>query len=296
LWALRYRARVAYDGSGFSGFQLQSGKDVRTVQGVLEAALAQRLWPFVDTARDRPVVCVGAGRTDTGVHAQGQAIHFEVDKVIQDDLNKVEYAINSMLPDDVCIFHLQPCPPPRSKTVSQYQGPMVTREVPWNALYESQSKTYVYRLSMAPTMHPLDRHTRWHPVWDKTTPIQDQIDRLQDCLQLYVGTHDWRAFAGNVLHLEQDGERLDTVRTVYNATLIHEEDSNYKIVVQLSGALYRMVRNLVGTAVDVARGQESMELIQTLLSEAPDRSQNPCKPAPPQGLTLEWIDFGEDEF
>ena len=95
---------------------------------------------------------------------------------------------------------------------------------------------------------------------------------------------------------------MSTIRTVESVELIDEGNDNYRIEVRLEGALYKMVRNLVGTAIDVAQGRVPEEFFRKLLltpgTEGFTRDDNKCKPAPPQGLTLEWVfyDPNEDSF
>jgi tRNA pseudouridine38-40 synthase len=427
---VRCRARVAYDGTGFDGFQLQdpysrqldplddvkskSPQSRRTVQGVLERALNQRFrgccasavgdnnrtrsgenqegsrMDYVDgdfgliradsrvrdrTARGQPslgpfyVRVTGAGRTDAGVHARGQAIHFDLPRVCfcerertlsrierqpadyangsepgveaggvpryGSPLSAIETDLNRMLPSDLRIYHLQVAPAPtvetvqvvgtqrgdlrevRNKSVSSdvALGPsaIVLRPYVWNVMHHSLSKRYSYRLSLAPVMHdPLERFYRWHP--DQADVILANLQVLASVLLLFEGTHDFRAFAGAIPRMEKYvGRRVDTVRTVYRARLVHENSvagnqagrQNYRIDFDIQGALYKQIRNMVGTAIDTCRGRLTVADVHRLLNLDEDdqdvantraaRDLNPCKPAPPQGLTLEKVFFDIDQ-
>lgn len=271
---------MAYDGSGFSGFQAQDGSKQRTVQGVLEGVLSQRL----NTA----IRVVAAGRTDAGVHARGQAIHFDVPFVVE-DLEKVQTSVDKMLPTDVALWNLQPAPAKVRKEVNNVWG-----EYAWNVMYDNTAKLYSYQLAVGPVMHPIDRHTRWHP--DYVDQWLD-VNQLRQVLQVYVGTHDFRALAGAVDHLEQrSGTKVDTRRTVYKVDLVDEGNDYYRIDIQLKGALYKQVRNMVGTALDVCRGNRlDVDGLRQLLQDGPSRRANKSKPAPPQGLTLEMVYFDNDD-
>lgn len=281
----RYRARVAYDGSGYQGFQLQ-GPDERTVQLVLEAALCQRL-------NQEKVRVVAAGRTDGGVHARGQAIHFDLPILMDnEDLQQVEYAVNKMLKKDVCIYNLQVAPPPFVKEIDGAE-----REVLWNVMYDSIGKLYSYRLSLANVMEPLERRHRWHP--DCTTPICPK--ELSRVAQHFVGTHNFRAFAGSVERLEKlIQSSLNTVRTVHSVTVVEEDkkNGNYRIDFQLDGALYKQVRNMVGALIDVCSGKMEEEQLVRLIQNDGSlmRKDNLSKPAPPEGLTLEKVYFEDEDF
>lgn len=281
---IRYRARVAYDGAGFHGFQLQSGQK-RTVQLVLEQELGQRF--------NEPARVVAAGRTDAGVHAKGQAIHFDLNQELSaDDLRNAESSLRRMLPQDIRLYSLQKAPEPFTKILANEE-----RVVAWNTIYDSLGKLYSYRLSIGGVMHPLDRHNRWHP--DVSAP--QSIDPTQLCriVQHFVGTHDFRAFASAVDSVEQQMDQaINTERTVYSVDLIQESETYFRIDFKLKGALYKQVRNMVGTAVDVCRGRVTEKHMLDLLgttNTGRTRKDNLSKPAPPQGLTLEQVYFDESD-
>lgn len=127
---------------------------------------------------------------------------------------------------------------------------------------------------------------------------------LNETLQTFQGTHDFRAFSGAIEQKEKREQKsVRTVRTVYQVKLV-EEDGNaglYRIDILLQGALYKMIRNMVGTAIDVSRGRMSTDTFLQLLhhNDSDDqyvRDDNPCKPAPPQGLTLERVNFDDEDF
>jgi tRNA pseudouridine(38-40) synthase len=191
--SLRYRCRVAYNGAGFQGFQLQD-PPARTVQGELEQVLTERF--------QQPVRVVGAGRTDAGVHARGQAFHFDLASssphgcsISEQELSSIEHSLNRMLRSDVRLWNLQRAPLPAYKTI----GSELPVELAWNVMHDSTRKLYSYRISAGAVMEPLERHSRWHP--DQAFRLDlDQLERLLKC---YQGTHDFRAFAGAIEQLDQ---------------------------------------------------------------------------------------------
>ena len=289
LSSVRYRARVAYDGSGFEGWQLQrAGK--RTVQGCLEEALCQRF--------NQKVRVVAAGRTDAGVHARGQAIHFDLEDN-RSWAEEAEWSVNRLLPPEIRIWSLEQAPAPLYKVVmDKRKNEMTERTVNWNVLYESTKKLYSYRISLAPVMDPMERHFRWHPEAQFGRPIDS--GKLERLVKTFEGEHNFRAFAGAIEQLEKkvDGP-VNTVRTVYSANLVHEGAGNYRIDFLLKGALYKQVRNMVGAVVDVCRGSTTEEEFRLLLDQNKEesivtRSANPSKPAPPEGLCLEYVFFDND--
>jgi len=353
---IRYRGRIAYDGTGYSGWQTQSKG--RTVQAELELILSKRF--------NRSIKIVGAGRTDAGVHARGQAFHFDL---VQDDLysgnyqqqqqsnvekkedndedeekeetftRKLQSSLNSMLRGDTRVWNLSRAPieiisndddddddndnstTTTTKNTKDTLLPSSTYQQPshhhrqWHAIMSAQSKLYSYRITTNDYLDPIQRHTRVH-IYDTVN-----ITTLQSVLQYYVGTHDFRAFAGAIeSNMRKSGlEYKNTVRTVYKVVLVEEEEGadggNYRIDFYLKGALYKMVRNMVGMALEVARGKLEEDVLVRLLyhddgdDEEEDevekddgrnkrqfvRDDNPCKPAPPEGLTLERVFYNEED-
>ena len=139
----RYRARVLYDGSNYHGWQLQPRQP--SVQGLLEAVLSFKL--------RHPVRVVGAGRTDTGVHARGQAVHFDAPAPIA-DLARFQHGVNMVLPADVRVACMEP-------TEGLVYVDLVGCYKRWHAIYSATGKLYSYRLYVGPTPDPLQRLTRF---------------------------------------------------------------------------------------------------------------------------------------
>ena len=152
------RATVAYDGTEFLGFQVQGSG--RTIQGVLEAALAQ-------VTRQMPRV-VGAGRTDAGVHARGQVIGFRVEW--RHTLADLYRALNAVLPEDVAVLDLGPAQPG------------------WHPRFSARRRHYRYTVLNSPLRSPLDRRYA-HLV---TEPLD--LAALQSAADLLVGQHDFASF------------------------------------------------------------------------------------------------------
>lgn len=304
----RYRARVAYDGHGFAGFQLQTRENCRTVQGVLEDVINRRLMGSIGGKQhDRVVKVVAASRTDAGVHARGQAVHFDVPCHVtldDNDLDQICKSLNDMLLPDVRIWNLQRVsstvvkPIPRSgfSSGSDVVDEMALGEFQWNVLFDSTKKVYSYRLNFSPVMDPIHRWTRWHPPF----AADIDIDFLSRILSHYVGTHDFRAFAGAVERNEKtSGISVSTIRTVFSVDVVREDDvGNYRIDFVIKGALYKQIRNMVGTALDVCRGEVTEEEFLRLLNQDSTltRVDNCCRPVPPEGLTLEHVYFHDLDF
>ena len=115
-----------------------------------------------------------------------------------------------------------------------------------------------------------------------------------------VGTHDFRAFANRIEHTNREYQErnfdFSTIKTVNWIQFVDEGDDYYRVDVNVESALYRMVRNIVGSSLHVATGQMSIEKLSYLLKEAPTRRENKAKSAPPEGLTLEEVYYDESLY
>lgn len=250
----RYRATIAYDGTGYHGFQRQTNASP-TIQGALEAALER-------ITRQR-VGVIGAGRTDAGVHATGQVIAFDLTwKHAPGDLKN---ALNATLPDEIAVWQLQEAGPE------------------FHPRFDATSRMYRYRLWQAPLQDPLGRHRQWHvrePL--DTMAIQRAVDHLQ-------GEHDFASFG-----TPPQGPGRETRRTVYRAAWSAREARQHEacvheFTVEANAFLYRMVRSLVGTLREVGAGRISPAAFGDILAAADRARSGPT--APPHGLTLVGVKY-----
>lgn len=254
---------VAYDGSDYHGFQLQPG--VPTVQGALEEALAQFVAP--------PVRVTGAGRTDAGVHASGQVIATQV--IWRHQVEDLQRAWNAHLPRSLAIRRLQVAPAgfhPRFSAVER--------------VYRYTVIEAADRLLAAPRHSPLtDRYALY---------VMHRLDlaAMNEAAQALQGEHDFATFGKAPV-------RENTVRTVYEARwqvvesnlppLVNYPGRQLVFTIRANAFLYQMVRNLVGTLLEVGCGRWSLADVQEALA-ARKRSRS-APPAPPQGLNLERIRY-----
>jgi tRNA pseudouridine38-40 synthase len=247
---LRYRATVEYDGTDFFGFQIQA--EGRTVQGELERAIEQ-----VTQSRVR---VTGAGRTDTGVHASGQVIAFDV--AWRHTLDDLQRALNAVLANDVAISQLktaQPCFHPR---------------------FDARWRRYRYTILNQPIRSPL--HTRYaHHVSES---LDTQIMRRAS--QRLVGTHDFAAFG-------KPTQGDSTIREVKEAEWFEERSADEKKLlifeITANAFLYRMVRNIVGTLLRVGQGELSPDDVAAILRSRDRAEAGP--PAPACGLCLVAVEY-----
>ena len=240
----RYRAVVEYDGTDFLGFQRQAKG--RTVQGELEAALGRIGW-------SGPAV-VGAGRTDTGVHAAGQVVAFDFDWQHGDgDLAR---ALNANLPADIAIKTLAGCAPE------------------FHPRFDARGRRYRYTIVNQPGRSPLAARYAWQ-VW----PELDG-DKLRAASQAVVGRRDFATF-GSDPDPKGGGS---TVRTVVLAEWHSGAAGWWAFEIQAEAFLFRMVRSLVGALKRVGTGEISVARFEAVLAAA-DRAE--CPPiAPARGLCL----------
>ncbi len=243
---------VAYDGSNYSGWQLQV--DDLTVQQVLEGAVAKTLGV--------PAIRVHASsRTDAGVHAIGQAAMFRTTnwKAAAD---RLPFAINTKLPPDVVV--------------------RTAREVPltFHPLRNSTGKRYRYQVFSSRINDPISARQHW---WVRR---RASLESMQAAADYLVGRHDFASFQST------GSPRSSTVRTVRSLTVSEVERMDGKLIsidIEADGFLYNMVRNIVGTLVQVGVGRERPEWVQGVL-EARDRTVAGAA-APPQGLVLMEVMF-----
>jgi tRNA pseudouridine38-40 synthase len=202
---------------------------------------------------------VGAGRTDRGVHARGQVISFEVEW--QHELSSLQRALNATLDAGVAVVEMGPAP------------------AGFHPRFSAVSRTYRYTLLNRAQRSPLARLTAWHVVQGL------DVERMVQASQHLLGSHDFSTFGRPT-----QGE--STVRTVMRAEF-REEEPFVLFDIEANAFLYRMVRSITGTLVQVGRGSVSPEQLRAMLG-AQDRSQIRLV-APAHGLCLMRVDYGNRE-
>jgi tRNA pseudouridine38-40 synthase len=221
-----------------------------SIQQVVEEALQP-------LARD-PISIAGAGRTDAGVHALAQVGSVRIDSDLP--AAAIQRAMNVRLPADVRI--VAACDAPER----------------FHARFDASGKRYRYRIVNAPVMLPFDRWAAWHAPGVLDVPaMRRAADRL-------TGRHDFACFQGQAGSAE--GE--DTVRTVrqLDVALLQGEIA---IEIEGDGFLRHMVRCIVGTLVEVGRGQRDPDSLPAVLETGDRRAAG--RTAPPQGLTLVEVSY-----
>ncbi len=203
---------LAYDGTDFAGWQRQ--KNGRSIQGVLEQTFRRLL--------GQKIPVVGSGRTDAGVHAQGQVAH----AVVQTRLTNrtIFKALNALLPEDVAV-----------RSVS-------TAWPGFHARFGAQRKLYRYEIWNSPIRPVLDRHRLVH------IPVPLNLNAMRSAARRLKGRRDFKAFhsSGRPVH--------STVRTLYRLS-IQKSGPRIRIEVEADGFLYHMVRRIAGLLIEVGKGK-----------------------------------------
>ncbi len=238
---------LQYDGAGFAGWQRQP--EARTVQGVLEAATGRLC--------QQEVPVIGAGRTDAGVHARGQAAGVRVaERWTAPELRR---ALNAVLPDDVWVAAAHEMRPE------------------FHARFSATARRYTYRVGLDDAAKSPFRR-RW--CWAVGRPVD--VELLQAAAAPLVGDHAFRAFAVKGTAPDDDDHRC-----VVTGARWHVDGPDAVFEIEANRFLHHMVRFLVGTMMDVALARRQLADVTALLG-APDNSAV-SKPAPPHGLVLEQV-------
>jgi tRNA pseudouridine38-40 synthase len=263
--AKTFRLTVAYDGTDFFGWQVQPG--LRTIQGTLSEA--------IHSIVGERVLPQGSGRTDTGVHAEGQAVSLMLHAAIPAD--RLHRAINRRLPAAIRVTALEEAAPE------------------FHARAGVVNKTYEYRIFERRSGGLTEERICPPPVarfvWD--CQWQLQLEPMEAAARVMVGTHDFSSFAASDPdRTQRAAEAVNNVRTVFHAGW-RRDDELLKFRVTGSGFLHHMVRNMVGTCVDVGAERLDPAAVAEILA-ARDRSRAGAT-APPQGLHLMQVVYQGDE-
>jgi tRNA pseudouridine38-40 synthase len=244
---MNFKLTIQYDGTDFHGWQIQD--ELRTVQGELTKALS--------LIEGSAVVVHGSGRTDAGVHAEGQVASVKLEREITPE--KLRAAINGNIGKDVRVIKAE------------------TETDDFHARYSVLEKTYLYRTITGPVMSPFWLRYAHHDAREL------DLEGMNKCAQLFLGTHDWSAFSS----AQSDSENKS--RTITQLSVIERGDERaqarvVEITISADGFLRYMVRSIAGTLLAIGRGEVDEETVARAIQEG-DRSLAAAT-APACGLTL----------
>jgi tRNA pseudouridine38-40 synthase len=243
---MKYRITLAYDGADYFGWQRQL--DQPTIQGAVEAAL--------EKLEGAPVTTHAAGRTDAGVHAEGQVISFRLSREWEG--RELRRALNGNLPQDIRALDATPA------------------DEDFHARFDAKGKTYRYQVYLAEVMSPFLVRYAWH------YPYLLDIERLAEESKALLGRHDFTAFT------VADCETKTFTRTITKIRVERESDL-LKLFFTGEGFLRYQVRTMVGALIESNRGRLKAGSIPELI-ESRDRSLAGA-PAPARGLTLVKVEY-----
>ncbi|MEP6742040.1 MAG: tRNA pseudouridine(38-40) synthase TruA [bacterium] len=251
---MNFKLTIQYDGTDFHGWQMQG--ELRTVQGELTQALSR-----ID---GRDVVVHGSGRTDAGVHAEGQVANI----ILQRELTaeKLRAAINGNIGRDVRVME--------AKVVAD----------DFHARYSALEKTYLYRVVNGPVISPF-----WLRYAHHEARALD-LERMRESAELFLGEHDWTAFSS----AQCDAETKNRTITRVAIDQRWDERARCRIVemtVSADGFLRYMVRSIAGTLLAIGRSEMDCRQVEQAINEG-DRSLVAAT-APACGLTLTHVSYDE---
>jgi tRNA pseudouridine38-40 synthase len=249
---MNYKLLIQYDGTDFHGWQVQEND--RTIQGELERVIGM--------IADTQVGVIGSGRTDAGVHAEGQVANIHLNDKFTPE--KLKHAINGNLWRDIRVMKAEKAPDE------------------FHARFSAKKKTYVYRVVNAPVMSPFWRRFAHH----ETRPLD--VARMNAAARLFVGEHDWTAFAS----ARSDGE--SRVRNVIDFSVESKwndmaQGAMIEFHITAGGFLRYMVRSIVGTMLELGRGDKDADTIQTAIVTG--NRELAGQTAAAEGLTLLRVDY-----
>lgn len=218
-------------------------------------SIQEHLEEALRTLTGKQTVVTGSGRTDAGVHARAQIAHFESSKAV------TLRSLNALLPQTIRITSLEKAPKD------------------FHARFSAKRKTYHYSLNLTQVTDPFTSKYTTH------FPYPLDLSLMKEALPYFIGTHDFTSFA-NV-----GGSAKEMTKRLYRLDLI-PTSQGIRLEFEGNGFLYKMVRNIVGTLLDIAQGKIPISELESIFS-ARDRKKS-GRAAPPEGLTLHAVEYSEE--
>lgn len=250
------RCTLMYDGARYVGWQVQPN-------GVSIQSLVQRA---IRTMTGEENDLVGASRTDAGVHALGQVAHFQTASGISS--KGFQAGINAQLPPDIVV----------TATMDASDG--------FHARNDARAKRYTYRLLIAPDRSPMLEHRCWH------LQRMPDVDAMREASRCLVGEHDFASFraAGcSSAHAVRTIERIEMEERMLSSEMLAGEGRIVDVHIEGTGFVRHMVRNIVGTLVEVGQGRRDVSDVQRILFMRTRAEAGRCAPA--CGLYLVSISY-----
>lgn len=241
---------LQYDGTRYHGFQKQIEQGVLTVEEKLKNVLEDLL--------KEPIKLFGAGRTDAGVHAEGQVANFFCNSTIPTE--RLAFILNGRLPKDMLIVKAEDVSPD------------------FHARYHAKGKHYVYTIYNSKTRSP------FHRLYAHFVSYDLDFEKMRKACKLLEGTHDFKAFSAAAAKVK------NFERTIYSAELI-KNDCIWEFHIKGSGFVHNMVRIIVGALIEIGRGKKDLDCIERAFIEKERSLLGPT--APPHGLCLKEVYYSD---
>ncbi len=244
---------IAYDGTDYCGWQKQ--KNGLTIQGKLEKLLA--------IICNQQVTLHGAGRTDAGVHALAMTANFHTNSTIS--LTKLQKGLNSLLPGAIKIMSL------------------AEMDENFHSRFSVSSKTYLYKIFTGDIQLPCERFATAH------VPFKLSLNNMRSCLEIICGCHDFASFETSGSRDKSISSGRGSVRTIFEATLLEKKENYLQFEFTGDGFLRHMIRNLVGTLLEVGNNRKTVADFKTILQKKSRSAAGTTAPA--HGLHLLKIHY-----
>lgn len=251
---MRYKLTISYDGSAYSGWQKQLNGIA--IQELIEQALS--------TLLRAPTAIHGSGRTDAGVHALRQTAHFDCPAHLPQEPKRWQHALNALLPKEIRILSLEPV------------------ALDFHARYSAIGKTYHYNLHLSSIADPFFAAYHYH------VPHPVDLTLLEQAANYFVGTHDFTSFS----HEAHTGPAArNPIRTLHRLSVIRDLPA-IRLEFEGNGFLYKMVRNIVGTLLDISCGKIPLDKLPHIFAAKDRRLAG--RTAPSHGLFLMHVAYLEE--
>ena len=254
-----FRLTIEYDGTNYNGWQIQSstqrrkGGRVKTIQGVLQKALFKIF--------SKKITIISCSRTDSGVHAKSHIANFKTSTKLQPI--QIKKALNSLLPRDIIVK--------KSEEVNPA----------FNAQYDALSKVYKYVIRNQVHVSPFVRNYVYH----FRQPLNVSI--MKSAAKALLGKHDFAAFKSSAGSREKNNNSIRTIKRLR----ISKKKEFVEIDVEADGFLYYMVRNIVGTLIEIGRGKFDQDNMGRILKTKNRKIAGPT--VSPKGLCLTGVKYGK---
>ena len=245
----KYKLTISYDGTSYQGWQVQPNGP----------SIQEKIQTAIQTVLKEKILLTGSSRTDAGVHALGQTAHFEMEEAIPKE--KLLYSLNGLLPLDIRLLELE-------EVADDF-----------HARFSATGKIYHYHLHLDRTMDPFQRLYTYH-IHKKIN-----LSLLEEAAKEFIGTHDFTSFANEASEGSAKNKPIKTMKRLD----VFPQKGGLRLELEANGFLYKMVRNIVGTLLEVADGSLSLSEIPSIF-EAKDRRLAGFA-APPQGLFLVKVQY-----